>query len=206
MLYRLWSSATTRRSFGIPWPDLGSDPSRHSYAPPTRRPRGTPSVSCPAPQSGEISCLEVMVDLLISFQILSPLNKKNLKRKHGQTSHLEWEHTSVVNYLPSPDEAALLPPPLLTECHATWLHTLDFLKPLVNLIPVERTARRSLLHLGYSNMLPSWPSRALLLAGSSASQLLASIIRTGARKLKYPYVIPRRPRRPLPPCFGENFN
>ena len=64
-----------------------------------------------------------MIDLLISFQICTSLNKKNLKRKHGHTSHLQWEHISVVNYLPSSDEAALLPPPFLTECHATWLKT-----------------------------------------------------------------------------------
>ena len=162
--------------------------------------------SCPAPLAGEISCLEVLVDLLISFQIYTPLNKKNLKRKYGHTSHLNWEHISVVNYLPSPDEAALLPPPLLTECHATWLNTIDFLKPLVNLLPVERTTRRSLAHLGYSNMLPTWPSRPILLAGNSASQFLASIISHGARKLKYRCVIPRRPRKPLPPCFGGDLN
>ena len=162
--------------------------------------------SCPAPLAGEISCLEVLVDVLISYQIYTPLNKKNLKRKHGHTSHLDWEHISVVNYLPSPEEAALLPPPLLTECHATWLNTIDFLKPLVNLLPVERTTRRSLAHLGYSNMLPTWPSRPVLLAGNSASQFLAFIISPGARKLKHRCVIPRRPRKPLPPCFGVDFN
>ena len=162
--------------------------------------------SSPAPLAGEISCLEVLVDLLISYQVHTPLNKKNLKRKHGHISHLDWEHISVVNYLPSPGEAALLPPPLLTECHATWLNTIDYLKPLVNLLPVERTTRRSLAHLGYSNMLPTWPSRPVLLAGNSASRFLASIISPGARKLKYRCVFPRRPGRPLPPCFGEDLN
>ena len=69
--------------------------------------------SCPAPLAGEISCLEMMVDLLISYQVMTPLNKKNLKRKHGHISHLPWEHISVVNYLPSPAQAAILPPPLI---------------------------------------------------------------------------------------------
>ena len=67
--------------------------------------------SSPAPLAGEISCLEVLVDLLISYQVHTPLNKKNLKRKHGHISHLDWEHITVVNYLLSPGEAALLPPP-----------------------------------------------------------------------------------------------
>ena len=92
--------------------------------------------SLPVPRFGEICCIEVMVDLLISFQVLTPFSEKNLKRKHGHTSHFKRDDISVANYLPSPDEAALLPPALLTECHAAWLHTLDYLKPLVNLIPV----------------------------------------------------------------------
>ena len=70
--------------------------------------------SCPAPLAGEISCLEVLVDLLISYQIYTPLNKKNLKRKHGDTSHLDWEHISVVNYLPSPKRLPFCPPSSLS--------------------------------------------------------------------------------------------
>ena len=155
--------------------------------------------SCPAPLAGEISCLEVLIDLLISFQIYTPLNKKNLKRKYGHTSHFQCEHISVVKYLPSSDEAALLPPPFLTECHATWLNTIDFLKPLVNLLPVERTTRRSLAHPTCCQH--GHPDRSSWQAAPHPNFWHPS-----ARKLKYRCVIPRRPRKPLPPFFGEDFN
>ena len=121
--------------------------------------------------------MEALSDILISFHVLSPMNKKKFKRKHGHTSQFKWERIEVVNYPPTTEEAALLPPPLLTECHAAWLYTLDFLKPVVNLIPADRITCRSLSHLSYSNMLPTWSSRPFLLAGNSASTFLASLIK-----------------------------
>ena len=154
------------------------------------------------PQPGNVSCLEVLTDLMLSFQMYTPINQKNLKKKHGTASQFSWDDVEVVNYLPNPDQVRLLPPPLLTECHSAWLHTLDYLKPLVSLTFVSRTTGRSLAHLGYSNMLATWPSRPQLLSGDAVTRFLASIIKPGARKLKYRCVLPKHPRRSLPPCFG----
>ena len=80
-----------------------------------------------------------VIDLMVSFQVYTPINQKNLKKKHGSSSQFSWDHVEVVNYLPNQKEVRLLPPPLLTECHSAWLHTLDFLAPLVALTPVSRT-------------------------------------------------------------------
>ena len=102
-------------------------------------------------------------------------------------------------------EALLLPPPLLTECHSAWLNTFDFLKPLVDLLPFPRVTRWSLSSVGFSNMLPSWPSRPILLAGKSASNFLASLIKPRARKLKHRCILPKTKPKPLPACFDENF-
>ena len=156
-----------------------------------------------------ISLLEVMVDLLITFQISTPVNKKNLRKKHGHSrhsSHLAWEHIKYTNLLPSKEETSLLPPHLLKECHSMWMHTIQYLLPQVNLYPHAQVTSRSLANIGYSNLLPSWPSRPLLLSGDAASRYLSSLIKPGARKLKYRFLLPEVNPRPLPPQISDMFN
>ena len=157
-----------------------------------------------AAQGPPISFMEVLLDLLITFQVTTPLNKKNMKQKHGHCTHLPWEQIRFTNYLPSKEESSLSPPPLLTECHSSWMNTLEFLKPLVNLC--TRISRRPLAHVGYSNMLPSWPSRPLLLSGDSASPYLSSVIKPRARTLKYRCIVPKAKPRPLAPALSEILN
>ena len=159
----------------------------------------------PAP-GPPISLVDMMVDFFITFQVTSPVNKKNLRKKHGHCSHISWDHIKYTNHLPSKEEALLLPPPLLTECHSMWMHTIQYLTPLVHLCPYAQVTRRSLAHVGYSNMLPSWPSRPLLLSGNAESPFLTSLIKPGARKLKYRCIVPKATPRPLPPRIQEMFN
>ena len=125
--------------------------------------------------------------------------------RYGTASQFCWDSVEVVNYLPNQSEVKLLPPPLLTECHSAWLHTLDHLKPLVNLTPVSRSTGRSSANLCYSNMLATWPPRPLLLSGDAVTKFLASLSRPGARKLKYRCIIPKHTRRSLSPCCGGDF-
>ena len=159
------------------------------------------------PASGPpISLVEMMVDFFITFQVTSPVNKKNLRKKHGHCTHISWDHIKYTNHLPSKEETLLLPPPLLTECHSMWMHTIQYLAPLVHLCPFAQVTSRSLAHVGYSNMLPSWPSRPLLLSGNAASRFLTSLIKPGARKLKYRCIVPKATPRPLPPRIQEMFN
>ena len=153
-----------------------------------------------------ISFMEMMVDFLISFQITVPVNKKNLRKKHGRCSFISWDKIKFTNHLPSREETLLLPPPLLTECHSMWMHTIQHLIPLVPLCPYAQVTRRSLSHVGYSNMLPSWPSRPMLLSGDAAQRYLSSLIKPGARQLKYRCLIPKATPKPLPPHILEMFN
>ena len=108
------------------------------------------------PASGPpISLMKMMVDLFLTFQVTAPVNKKNLRKKHGHCSHIPSDQIKFTNHLPSGEESLLLPPPLLTECHSMWMHTIQHLSPLVNLCPYAQVTRRSLAQVGYSNMLPS---------------------------------------------------
>ena len=77
---------------------------------------------------------------------------------------------------------------------------------MVDRCPYPQVTRRSLAQVGYSNMLPSWPSRPLLLSGDAASRYLSSLIKPGARKLKYRCIVPKATPRPLPPHISEMFN
>ena len=54
--------------------------------------------SCSGPP---ISLMEMMVDLFIAFQATAPVNKKNLKKKHGHCSHIAWDQRKYTNHLPS---------------------------------------------------------------------------------------------------------
>ena len=125
--------------------------------------------------------------------------QKNLRKKHGHCSHISWDQIKFTNHLPSREESLPLPPPLLTECHSMWMHTIQHLSPLVHLCPYAQVTRRSLAQVGYSTMLPSWPSRPLLLSGDAASRYLSSLIKPGARKFKYRCIVPKATPKPLPP-------
>ena len=162
-----------------------------------------PQDAAPGPH---ISLMEMMVDFFISFQVTSPVNKKILRKKHGHCSHISWDQIKFTNHLPSREESLLLPPPLLTECHSMWMHTIQYLVPLVNLCPHAQVTRRSLSHVGYSNMLPSWPPRPLLLSGDAAARYLSTLIKPGARKLKYRCLVPKATPKPLPLHILEMFN
>ena len=147
-----------------------------------------------------MSCIEVLLDFLITFQIRPPLNARKLK-KQGQGITLTWNTEECEYYLPSRAEASLLPPPLLTECSFIWLKTLAYLEPLVSFSPHPRASLRTLRPFTYDNVVSSWPARPALLAGQAASQYLASIIKPKTRTLKYRVILPLRQARTLPRGF-----
>ena len=149
-----------------------------------------------------MSCIEVLLDLLITFQIRPPLNARKLK-KQGQGITLTWNTEECEYYLPSRAEASLLPPPLLTECSFIWLKTLAYLEPLVSFSPHPRASLRTLRPFTYDNVVSSWPARPALLAGQAASQYLASIIKPKTRTLKYRVILPLRQARTLPPGLTD---
>ena len=120
-----------------------------------------------------ISCLEVLFDFLITFQIRPPLNSRKLK-KQGKGITLTWNPRECEYYLPSRAEASILPPPLLTECSFIWLRALE---SLVSFTPHPRASLRTLRPFTYDNVVSSWPVRPVLLAGHAASQYLSSVIK-----------------------------
>ena len=152
-----------------------------------------------------ISCLEVLLDFLISFQIHPPLNSRRLK-KQGKGITLTWDPQECEYYLPSRAEASVLPPPLLTECSFIWLRTLDYLESLVSFTPHPRAFLRTLRPFTYDNVVSSWPVRPALLAGHAASQYLSTVIKPRARTLKYRFLLPPRQPRPLPPSLAGLFH
>ena len=83
---------------------------------------------CPA-SGPPISLMEMMVDLFVTFQVTAPVNKKNLRKKQEHCSHITWDQIKFTNHLLSKEESSLWPPPLLTECHSMWMHTLQHVSP-----------------------------------------------------------------------------
>ena len=152
-----------------------------------------------------ISCLEVLLDFLISFQIHPPLNSRRLK-KQGNGITLTWDPQECEYHLPSRAEASILPPPLLTECSFIWLRTLDYLESLLSFTPHPRASLRTLRPFTYDNVVSSWPVRPALLAGHAASQYLSSVIKPRTRTLKYRFLLPPRQARPLPPSLAGQFH
>ena len=147
-----------------------------------------------------ISCLEVLVDFMISFQIRTPLTQRVLKSKYPHVK-LTLDAQASQNYFPTREEFTTLPPPLFAECSSTWLHTLDHLLPVVPLVPFGRVSQRTLRNFSYDNPVPSWPARPILLSGSAASDYLATLMKPRARTLKYRVLVPRRAPLTLPPSL-----
>ena len=152
-----------------------------------------------------ISCLEVLLDFLISFQIRPPLNSRKLK-KQGKGITLSGNTQECEYYLPSRAEASVLPPPLLTECSFIWLRTLDGLESWVSFTPHPRASLRTLRPFTYDNVVSSWPVRPALLAGHAASQYLSSVIKPRTRTLKYRFLLPPRQARPVTPSLAGLFD
>ena len=156
-----------------------------------------------APPS-EVSCLELMLDLMVHYQVTLPINTTYM-RKTGGTSRILWDRESTAFYLPSRREAMALPERLLTELSRIWLATLEFLSGTVTMTPLPRSSSRSLRHFAYNNCVPSFAIRPVLLAGHRVQSLLAASIRPGSRTLKFRVSIPRMIPGDLPPCFPADF-
>ena len=142
-----------------------------------------------APPS-EVSCLELMLDLMIHYQVAMLINTTYL-RKIGGPSTISWDQNNSSFYLPSRKEAMSLPEPLLTELSRVWLFTLEYLRTEVAMTSVPRTSTRSLRHFAYNNSVPSFAMRPVLLAGQWVHTLLAATIRPRSRTLKFRVSIPR---------------
>ena len=156
-----------------------------------------------APPS-EVSCLELMLDLMIHYQVTLPINTTYM-RKSGGTSRIMWDRDNTSFYLPSRREAMALPDRLLTELSRIWLATLEFLSGTVSMTPIPRSSSRSLRHFAYNNCVPSFAIRPVLLAGHRVQTLLASTIRPRSRTLKFRVSIPRMIPGDLPPRFPADF-
>ena len=152
----------------------------------------------------EVSCIELMLDLMIHYQVTMPVNTPFLRRVGGSSS-ISWDKHSSQYYLPSRKEALALPEPLLTELSHTWLFTLEYLGTRVKLTPIPRSNSRSLRHFAYNNSVPSFAMRPVLLAGQRVNTLLAATIRPRSRALKFRVSIPRMIPGDLPPCFSPDF-
>ena len=156
-----------------------------------------------APPS-EVSCLELMLDLMIHYQVTLPINTTYM-RKSGGTSRIIWDRDNTSFYLPSRREAMALLDRLLTELSRIWLATLEFLSGTVSMTPIPRSSSRSLRHFAYNNCVPSFAIRPVLLAGHRVQTLLASTIRPRSRTLKFRVSIPRMIPGDLPPRFPADF-
>ena len=88
-----------------------------------------------------------MLDLLMSFQVLTPLKRKALKRKHGHATQFNWDQIDVVTNLPTSEETTLLPF-AYSMPHGFIAYT-GLFTAIVRLDPADRITRRSLSHIGY---------------------------------------------------------
>ena len=154
--------------------------------------------------ASEVSCLELMLDMMIHYQIIMPINTAFM-RKTGGSSKILWDRENVAFYLPSRKEAMALPERLLTELSRIWLFTLEFLATRTAMTPVPRSSSRSLRHFAYNNCVPSFAMRPVLLAGHRVQSLLAATIRPRSRTLKFRVSIPRMIPGDLPPTFPADF-
>ena len=153
----------------------------------------------PTPNSppSEISCLELMLDMMIQYQFTM--------RKSGGASTISWDKENSAFYLPTRKEAMTLPERLLTELSRIWLFTLEYLASKTSITPVPRTSSRSLRHFAYNNCVPSFAMRPVLLAGQRVHSVLAATIRPGSRTLNFRVSIPRSIPGDLPPSFPSDF-
>ena len=76
------------------------------------------------------------------LQVRTPLKQRQLRQKHSEQS-LPWDTNKCQNYLPSHAESSLLPGPLLSILSCIWLHTLNFLLPLIPMVPCGRVWHRT---------------------------------------------------------------
>ena len=136
-----------------------------------------------APPS-EVSCLELMLDLLIHYQVTMPINTPRL-RKIGGPSTISCNSNDSQFYLPTRKEGLTLTKPLLIELSRIWLFTLEYPGTQVAMTPVPRSSGRSLRHFSYNNSVPSFARRPVLLAGQRVQTLLAAMIKPCTRTLKF---------------------
>ena len=156
------------------------------------------------PSDVGISLMEMMLDLLISFQVRIPINVA------AQKLHLPGipvlPPKSPAKYvLLSRSQGRSLPQDVLTNSVHTFLRTFDFLYARIHMTPCIRENLRTLAPVGFTNVVPSLRATPTLLAGHEARRLLSRILIPGVRVLKYPYSIPRREPLPLPAGFPSDF-
>ena len=149
--------------------------------------------------------MEMMLDCLLAFQILPPVNLRLLKGDRQVPPGKDLTEFDTQYVLFPRKQADLFPTPTFRDASYIWLRTYDFLQLILHLTPHPRSTLYALGNFGYCNSVPSQPMRPLLLCGQLVSQLLSNTLVPGVRVLKYPLVITPAEPRPFPSSFPPNF-
>ena len=140
------------------------------------------------------SLLELMLDLMVTYQTYLPVNLKLFKGRFVGAPVLHW-NAKVQYWLPSPSEQVKLPKRLLSEWSHTFLAFFDLASKHLNLVNGNRFKAESLSRYGYNNVLPSVQGRPVLLSPEPVNTWLSQLIVPRSRSIHVPLSIPCGPRR-----------
>ena len=158
----------------------------------------------PPDSSGSmVSLLELMLDCLISYQILPPVNLR-VCAKRRLACPVKFSTKKHTYTLLTKEDQDCMPAPSITDASGIWIRTFDYLQPLHSLAPCGRNTSTTLKFWGYTNVVPSLRVRPTLLSGHAVSNFLESTIIPGVRSLNFPLHLPRRMARQLPPSFRSD--
>ena len=148
----------------------------------------------PSNPHSRTSLLELMLDLMVTFQTYLPLNLKQYKGRFQGAPTLRW-NAKAEYWLPSPTEQAKLPKRLLSDWSHTFLAFFDLASKHLNLVNGSRFKAESLSRYGYNNTLPSVQGRPVLLSPEPVDVLLSQLIVPRSRSIHVPLSLPQGPRR-----------
>ena len=148
----------------------------------------------PSNPHSRTSLLELMLDLMVTFQTYLPLNLKQYKGRFEGAPTLRW-NAKAEYWLPSPTEQAKLPKRLLSDWSHTFLTLLDLASKHLSLVNGSQFKAESLSRYGYNNTLPSVQGRPVLLSPEPVDILLSKLIVPRSRSIHVPLSLPQGPRR-----------
>ena len=152
-----------------------------------------------------VSLLELMLDCLISYQILPPINLR-VCAKRRLACPVKFSTKKHTYTMLCKEDQDCMPAPSITDASGIWIRTFDYLQPLHSLAPCGRNTSTTLKFWGYTNVVPSLRLRPTPLSGHAVSNYLEPTIIPGVRSLNFPLHLPRRAARQFPPSVGSNSN